>query len=81
VKSGSTAGVRGGGGSGGGSASGYSEEPGGGQGETCIKYTTTVGATETVTIGAGGTAGTAGAGSGTAGAAGGAGYIIVYEYS
>jgi hypothetical protein len=47
---------------------------GGGQGETCIKYTTTVGATETVTIGSGGSAG-------TSAAAGGAGYIIVYEYS
>ena len=45
-----------------------------------MKYTTTVGATETVTIGAAGTAGTAGTG-GVAGGAGGAGYIIVYEYS
>jgi hypothetical protein len=66
-----TAGVRGAGGGGNG---GVFRGPGGGQGETGIKYTTTVGATETVTIGAGGTAG-AGA------AAGGAGYIIVYEYS
>ena len=66
-----TAGVRG---AGGGGTSGVNRGPGGGQGETGIKYTTTVGATETVTIGAGGTAG-AGA------AAGGAGYIIVYEYS
>jgi hypothetical protein len=52
---------------------------GGGQGETAIKYTTTVGATETITIGAGGTAGTSNAS--RAGGAGGAGYIIVYEYS
>jgi hypothetical protein len=77
------AGVRGGGGSGGADtdgtvcAEGSYAGGGGGQGETCIKYTTTVGSTETVTIGAGGTAGT-----GTrAGGAGGAGYIIVYEYS
>ena len=77
------AGVRGGGGSGGADtdgtvcAEGAYAGGGGGQGETCIKYTTTVGSTETVTIGAGGTAGT-----GTrAGGAGGAGYIIVYEYS
>jgi hypothetical protein len=54
---------------------------GGGQGETCIDYITTVGATETVTIGAGGTAGAAVGGGGRAGGAGGAGYIIVYEYS
>lgn len=67
------AGVRGGGGSGPGRL-GFSG--GGGQGETCIKYTTTVGATETVTIGAGGTSGGS-----PAGGAGGAGYIIVYEYS
>jgi hypothetical protein len=68
------AGVRGGGGSGGGTTvlSG-----GGGQGETAIKYTTTVGSTETVTIGAGGTAGIGP----PAGGAGGAGFIIVYEYS
>jgi hypothetical protein len=68
------AGVRGGGGSGGGTVvlSG-----GGGQGETAIKYTTTVGSTETVTIGAGGTAGIGP----PAGGAGGAGFIIVYEYS
>jgi hypothetical protein len=77
------AGVRGGGGSGGADTDGSVCNEGayagggGGQGETCIKYTTTVGSTETVTIGAGGTAGT-----GTrAGGAGGAGYIIVYEYS
>lgn len=77
------AGVRGGGGSGGADtdgtpcAEGSFSGGGGGQGETCIDYITTVGATETVTIGAGGTAGT-----GTrAGGAGGAGYIIVYEYS
>jgi hypothetical protein len=77
------AGVRGGGGSGGADtdgtvcAEGSYAGGGGGQGETCIKYITSVGATETVTIGAGGTAGT-----GTrAGGAGGAGYIIVYEYS
>jgi len=76
------AGVRGGGGSGGFEQAYGAVEPGGGQGETCIKYTTTVGATETVTIGAGGTAGTAGGGAnGRAGGAGGAGYIIVYEYS
>ena len=74
------AGVRGGGGSGG---SGFSpcvgefSGGGGGQGETCIDYITTVGATETVTIGAGGTAGTGAA----AGGAGGPGYVIVYEYS
>lgn len=62
-------GVRGGGGSdvvGGG---------GGGQGETATDYITSVGATETVTIGAGGVGGGAG------GVAGGAGYVIVYEYS
>ena len=62
-------GVRGGGGSdavGGG---------GGGQGETATDYITSVGATETVTIGAGGT------GAGAGGVAGGAGYVIVYEYS
>jgi len=77
------AGIRGGGGSGGADtdgtvcAEGAFAGGGGGQGETCIKYTTTVGSTETVTIGAGGTAGT-----GTrAGGAGGAGYVIVYEYS
>jgi hypothetical protein len=77
------AGVRGGGGSGGADTDGtvcgegaYAGG-GGGQGETCIKYTTTVGSTETVTIGAGGTAGTGS----RAGGAGGAGYIIVYEYS
>ena len=64
-----SAGVRGGGGSdalGGG---------GGGQGETATDYITSVGATETVTIGAGGVGGL------PAGAAGGAGYVIVYEYS
>lgn len=64
-----SAGVRGGGGSdalGGG---------GGGQGETATAYITSVGATETVTIGAGGAGGLPG------GAAGGAGYVIVYEYS
>lgn len=77
------AGVRGGGGSGGAGSDNNPCSPfayaggGGGQGETCIKYTTTVGATETVTIGAGGTAGTGS----RAGGAGGAGYIIVYEYS
>lgn len=76
------AGVRGGGGSGaatyvGGCCAGTYAGGGGGQGETCIDYTTTVGATETVTIGAGGTAGTGS----SAGGAGGAGYIIVYEYS
>lgn len=77
------AGVRGGGGSGGADVfqqacnDGAFAGGGGGQGETCIDYITTVGATETVTIGAGGTSGT-----GTrAGGAGGAGYIIVYEYS
>ena len=71
-----TAGVRGGGASGGQRLDGatYRIGAGGGQGEFAMKYTTTVGATETVTIGAGGTAG-------TGGAAGGAGYIIVYEYS
>jgi hypothetical protein len=70
---GGNAGVRGGGGGGVYDGS-FNPAGGGGQGETCIKYTTTVGATETVTIGSGGSAGT-GAG------AGGAGYIIVYEYS
>jgi hypothetical protein len=39
-----------------------------------------VGATETVTIGAGGTGGS-GAPFGSNGGSGGAGYIIVYEYS
>ena len=73
ASSGGNAGVRGGGG-GGVTDGNYYSGGGGGQGETGIKYTTTVGATETVTIGAGGNAG-AGAG------AGGAGYIIVYEYS
>ena len=76
------AGVRGGGGSGGSFLDGcfnFYEGAGGGQGETAIKYTTTVGATETVTIGAGGTAGTSNAS--RAAGAGGAGYIIVYEYS
>ena len=76
------AGVRGGGGSGGSFLDGcfnFYEGGGGGQGETAIKYTTTVGATETVTIGAGGTAGTSNAS--RAAGAGGAGYIIVYEYS
>lgn len=75
-----TAGSRGGGGSGGTNSACCTQfgGGGGGQGETGIKYTTTVGATETVTIGAGGTAGT---GSGAPGGAGGAGYIIVYEYS
>jgi len=70
------AGVRGGGASGGSASDGpyLYVGGGGGQGELCIKYTTTVGATETVTIGAGGAAG-------NSGAAGGAGYIIVYEYS
>jgi hypothetical protein len=73
------AGVMGGGG-GGCKDGSYLPGGGGGQGETCIKYTTTVGATETVTIGAGGTAG-AGSGGFSLGGAGGAGYIIVYEYS
>jgi hypothetical protein len=76
------AGVRGGGGSGGAltqGGCGYNVQAGGGgQGETCIKYTTTVGATETVTIGGGGAGAT---NNGANGAAGGAGYIIVYEYS
>jgi hypothetical protein len=75
-----TAGSRGGGGSGGSGETACGPQfggGGGGQGETGIKYTTTVGATETVTIGAGGTAGTGSA----AGGAGGPGYIIVYEYS
>ena len=63
-------GVRGGGASGNATGGG-----GGGQGETAIDYITSVGATETVTIGAGGTGGVSG------GSAGGAGYIIVYEYS
>jgi hypothetical protein len=76
-----TAGSRGGGGSGGSGDTPCGPQfggGGGGQGETGIKYTTTVGATETVTIGAGGTAGT---GPSSPGGAGGAGYIIVYEYS
>lgn len=64
------AGVRGGGGGGGGTGAG------GGQGEKAVDYITSgLGATETVTIGAGGSAGSSG------GTAGGAGYIIVYEYS
>lgn len=78
-----SAGVRGGGGgggSGGDSCTGSYVGGGGGQGETCIKYTTTVGATETVTIGGGGS-GTNSGGGRPAGGAGGAGYIIVYEYS
>lgn len=75
-------GIRGGGGSGGanttgGCCGGSYAGGGGGQGETAIKYATTVGATETVTIGAGGTAGVGAANGG----AGGAGYVIVYEYS
>lgn len=54
---------------------------GGGQGETAIDYISSgLGATETVTIGAGGSAGSAGS-SGSAGTTGGAGYVIVYEYS
>jgi hypothetical protein len=76
------AGVRGGGGSGASFTDGCFNVyvgGGGGQGETAIKYTTTVGATETITIGSGGTAGTSNAS--RAGGAGGAGYIIVYEYS
>ena len=75
------AGSRGGGGSGAAvliccsSGRGYG---GGGQGETAIDYITAgLGATETVTIGAAGTAGTGT----TLGGAGGAGYIIVYEYA
>jgi hypothetical protein len=70
-------------GSRGGGGSGFSDGDnnvgaGGGQGETGIKYITSgLGATETVTIGAGGAAGTGT----TPGGAGGAGYIIVYEYS
>jgi len=64
-------GVRGGGGSG--RSNLGNQGSGGGQGETSIKYTATVGATETVTIG--------GAGTSSGGTAGGPGYIIVYEYS
>lgn len=77
----SVAGVRGGGGSAALlSNCAYSAQyGGGGQGETSIKYITSVGATETVTIGGGG-AGGSGANQ-TTGGAGGAGYIIVYEYS
>jgi hypothetical protein len=78
------AGTRGGGGSGGTRTNdscgftAFAFGGGGGQGETAIRYITSgLGATETVTIGAGGTGGT---GSNTGGA-GGAGYIIVYEYS
>jgi len=66
-----SAGVRGGGGSG--RSNLGNQGSGGGQGETSIKYTATVGATETVTIG--------GAGTSSGGTAGGPGYIIVYEYS
>lgn len=66
------AGVRGGGGGG---RIGASAGGGGGQGETAVDYISSgLGATETVTIGAGGAGG-------TGGGAGGAGYIIVYEYS
>lgn len=79
-----TAGVRGGGGGGAtyrASASCCGTTPyagaGGGQGETAIDYITSVGATETVTIGAGGTGGV---GTNTGGV-GGPGYVIVYEYS
>lgn len=68
------AGVRGGGG-GGRKDGGYMPSGGGGQGETCIKYITAVGSSETVTVGSGGTGGS------TGGGAGGAGYAIVYEYS
>ena len=77
-------GVRGGGG--GGSATFFSAgcctiyvaSGGGGQGETAIDYIASgLNATETVTIGAGGTGGVGTGGGG----AGGAGYIIVYEYS
>ena len=72
------AGERGGGGS---SARGSSNSGGGGQGEFALDYITSgLGATETVTIGAGGSGGS-GAGGGAAGGAGGAGYVIVYEYS
>ena len=80
------AGVRGGGG--GGNALGFDPctgtggwaRGGGGQGEMAIDYISSgLGATETVTIGAGGTAG--GGQIGVNAAAGGAGYIIVYEYS
>lgn len=72
------AGVRGGGG--GGTDGNYSAG-GGGQGETAIDYITSgLGVTETVTIGAGGSAG-AGLCGFNLGGAGGAGYIIVYEYS
>jgi len=72
------AGSRGGGGSGFSDPESSDVGAGGGQGETGIKYITSgLGATETVTIGAGGTAGTGT----TPGGAGGAGYIIVYEYS
>lgn len=81
VKTAGIAGSRGGGGSGASTDGGCSNGRGcggGGQGETAIDYIATgLGATETVTIGA---AGTAGAGT-PAGGAGGAGYIIVYEYS
>lgn len=78
------AGVRGGGGGGAFTADGGAlfthGAAGGGQGETGIDYITSVGATETVTIGAGGSGGAAGS-IGAAGGAGGAGYVIVYEYS
>jgi hypothetical protein len=74
-------GFRGGGGSGAGISGGCTPGRGlggGGQGTTVINYITSgIGASQTVTIGSGGTAGT-----GTpAGGAGGAGYVIIYEYS
>lgn len=76
-------GSRGGGGSGGSfldNCAGYAQgNGGGGQGETAIDYITSVGATETVTIGAGGSGGASGGI--RSGGAGGAGYVIVYEYS
>ena len=76
------AGTRGGGGGGGFLAQGgcgfNGPGAGGGGGEMGIKYTTTVGATETVTIGGGGAGATD---NGSNGGAGGAGYVIVYEYS
>lgn len=81
-----TAGVRGGGGSGARNAfdigcgqQSINQSGGGGQGETAIDYITAgLGATETVTVGAGGAGATGGA---FVGGAGGAGYVIVYEYS
>lgn len=71
-------GSNGGGGSGAGELSCASRSAGGGgQGATAIRYATSIGATETITIGAGGTGGVGVINGGS----GGAGYVIIYEYS